>query len=44
MPPSGEPMTYEEIQLIEWWINEGAPINKTFNQIKVNPIVSGFII
>ena len=43
MPPSGEPMTYEEIQLIEWWINEGAPINKTFNQIKVNPIVQGLL-
>ena len=43
MPPSGEPLTYEEIQLIEWWINEGAPINKTFNQIKVNTTVQGLL-
>lgn len=26
MPPAGIPMTYSEIQLLEWWIMEGAPI------------------
>ena len=44
MPPSGEPMTYEEIQLIEWWINEGSPLKKSFNQIKINPKVQGLLI
>lgn len=24
MPPSGEPMTYNEIRLFGWWINQGA--------------------
>tara|TARA_B110000008_G_scaffold279712_2_gene328134 strand:+ start:1225 stop:2595 length:1371 start_codon:yes stop_codon:yes gene_type:complete len=23
MPPSGEPLTYDEINLIQWWINNG---------------------
>ena len=43
MPPTGEPLTYEEIQLIEWWINEGAPLDKSFNQIKVNPKIQGLL-
>ncbi len=43
MPPSGEPFTFEEIQLIEWWINEGAPLDKTFNQIKANPKIQGLL-
>lgn len=43
MPPSGEPMTYEEIQLIEWWINEGAPLDKSFSQIKANPKIQGLL-
>tara|TARA_B100001057_G_C22784676_1_gene925065 strand:+ start:260 stop:1624 length:1365 start_codon:yes stop_codon:yes gene_type:complete len=43
MPPSGEPLTYEEIQLIEWWINEGAPLDKSFNQIKANPKIQGLL-
>ncbi len=43
MPPSGDPLTYEEIQLIEWWINEGAPLNKSFNQIKSNAKIQGLL-
>jgi len=26
MPPSGSPMSYNEIKLIEWWITEGASV------------------
>jgi len=35
MPPSGIPMTYEEIRLIEWWIKAGAPLNKSFSEIEI---------
>ena len=24
MPPKGEPLTYDEINVLEWWINQGA--------------------
>ena len=24
MPPKGTPMTYQEVRLLEWWINDGA--------------------
>lgn len=24
MPPNGEPLTYSELKILEWWINEGA--------------------
>lgn len=28
MPPVGNPLTYDEIKIIEWWIEEGASFNK----------------
>ena len=24
MPPNGDPLTYSELKILEWWINEGA--------------------
>ena len=28
MPPNGEPLTYDEIKVLEWWINNGADFEK----------------
>ena len=28
MPPNGEPLSYDEIKLLEWWINNGADFEK----------------
>ena len=33
MPPSGVPFTYQEIQLMEWWIEEGASYSQTLAEI-----------
>ncbi len=32
MPPKGEPLTYDEIQVLEWWINNGADVNKPLKE------------
>ena len=43
MPPRGEPLTYDEIQVIEWWIDQGAEINKLISDLtvteKIKPVV-----
>ena len=33
MPPSGVPFTYQEIQLMEWWIEEGSSYSQTLAEI-----------
>lgn len=33
MPPSGEPLTYQEMRLMAWWIQEGADESLTMNSI-----------
>lgn len=36
MPPKGKSQpSREEIDLLTWWINEGAPFNKTISQVNV---------
>ena len=36
MPPTGVPMTYEELQLLEWWISQGAELNKNVTHLSIN--------
>lgn len=35
MPPVGEPLTYDEIKILEWWIAEGAPSDKKITDLTV---------
>lgn len=35
MPPKGEPMTYDEIKVMEWWISQGAAFDKKVTDIEV---------
>lgn len=35
MPPKGDPLTYSELKLIEWWINEGASFENKLSDIIV---------
>ena len=35
MPPVGEPLTYDEIKIVEWWIDQGAPSEAMVNEIEV---------
>ena len=34
MPPTGIPLTYDEIKLLEWWINQGASLKTSLTDIK----------
>lgn len=33
MPPSGEPMTYNEIRLMSWWISQGAKQDQELKEV-----------
>ena len=35
MPPKGEPMTYDEIKVMEWWIAQGAPFDKKLSDLEI---------
>jgi len=35
MPPKGEPLTYDEIKVLEWWINNGADLEKPLNEHEI---------
>ena len=37
MPPKGEPLTYNEIKVLEWWINNGADIAKPLPEHEIEP-------
>lgn len=36
MPPSGLPITYKEIKMIEWWIMQGAPFTGTLYDLEID--------
>ncbi len=35
MPPVGDPLTYDEIKIVEWWITQGATFDKEISDIEV---------
>jgi uncharacterized membrane protein len=35
MPPVGDPLTYDEIKILEWWIAEGAVSDKKITDLEV---------
>ncbi len=36
MPPAGLPLTFNQIRLIEWWINNGASFEKTLGDFELS--------
>ena len=41
MPPDGKPQpTAEEISLLQWWIDSGAPVDKKVGELKASPRIS----
>ena len=36
MPPSGEPLTYDEINLIKWWINHGLKNDNSLAELELS--------
>ncbi|MEX0288958.1 MAG: c-type cytochrome domain-containing protein [Flavobacteriaceae bacterium] len=37
MPPKGEPLTYNEIKVLEWWINNGGDVAKPLPEHEIGP-------
>jgi len=35
MPPVGDPLTYDEIKIVEWWIEQGASSNVKVSDVEV---------
>lgn len=35
MPPVGDPLTYDEIKIVEWWIAQGAPADAMVTDVEV---------
>ncbi len=44
MPPSGLPLSYQEIKLLEWWINSGASFEQTVTGVEVPEDVKRILI
>jgi len=36
MPPKGEPITYDEIKVMEWWIAQGADFTKKVRDVEIS--------
>ncbi|MFY0654874.1 MAG: hypothetical protein JXQ96_22775 [Cyclobacteriaceae bacterium] len=43
MPPKGNPLTYSELKLIEWWINEGASFENKLTDIEAPKEIKGLL-
>lgn len=35
MPPVGDPLTYDEIKIVEWWIEQGSSFDKTVSDLEI---------
>ena len=44
MPPAGIPMKYDEIQLIEWWINSGASVDFPISKEDLTPEIQELLL
>lgn len=40
MPPKGEPLTYKEIKILEWWLNEGASFEHVVSEASISPDIA----
>ncbi len=36
MPPKGTPLSYQEVKLLEWWIDAGSPFDKTVVEVETS--------
>jgi len=39
MPPTQNPLTYDEIKIVEWWINTGASFEKNVSEVTVKETI-----
>ena len=44
MPPTGDPLTYSELKLLEWWIENGAVFEKRLLEDEVPPQIHALLL
>ena len=44
MPPTGIPFSYHEIQLVQWWIQEGANYSGSLNEFSITPEIQTLLL
>lgn len=44
MPPTGTPFSYHEIQLVQWWIQEGANYADSLNEFSITPEIQTLLL
>ena len=44
MPPTGIPFSYHEIQLVQWWIKEGANYSGSLNEFSITPEIQTLLL
>lgn len=44
MPPTGIPFSYHEIQLVQWWIQEGANYTGSLNEFSITPEIQTLLL
>lgn len=43
MPPKGTPLSYQEVKLLEWWIETGASFEKRVTEVEVPDNIQGIL-
>lgn len=44
MPPRGDPLSYSEIRILEWWINQGASFEASLSSLEVPEDLSALLL
>ena len=44
MPPTGIPFSYHELQLVQWWIQEGANYTDSLNEFSITPEIQTLLL
>ncbi|SMG41237.1 c-type cytochrome domain-containing protein [Arenibacter troitsensis] len=44
MPPSGTPLDYNEINLLKWWVEQGADSSSTVSELEINTDVEKILL
>lgn len=44
MPPRGDPLTYSEIRIVEWWINQGASFEGKLSSMEIPDDLSALLL
>ena len=44
MPPKGTPLSFQEVALVEWWIDQGATTDKSVTAVEAPPAIQAILL